>query len=396
MAWPVQPRSSSTRRAMLAPQSHAIQTMSPSTPASRSPHSRRSVLEGVQISEQTQVGVRNPTRGSKSAAVSTRVACTNHAHVLPGSRPLKASSRSRRPAVDGPRAVARHRNGREADAPDVEPAVLRRIVWISPERLYRLPGVPAEGRLEQVVRVRVSRPDTREDADLGDEARLEPARPPRDFQDAAAAMAAFVDGDGERDEKSPPGPERIQPHRPGMRGAGIHEDRVARPGVVLAAVAGDDRDVLQMGQVLARAGREVLIELDRGNAALRTNHGGQDGRVVPDPAPDVHRMISPLEVEGIEAERQEAGLPVVETPGRVDRDEHVVIEMSRVRVVGDPVGEAPRWHGREDLPRPGPEESFARNRRERLHDRWRAHVRDGTDFLGVDLSNRIELAHSVT
>jgi len=34
-------------------------------------------------------------------------------------------------------------------------------------------------------------------------------------------------------------------------------------------------------------------------------------------------MISLLQVEGIEAERQEAGLPVVETPGRVDRDEHV-------------------------------------------------------------------------
>jgi hypothetical protein len=35
--------SSSIRRAMLAPQSHAIQTMSPSTPPSRSPHPRCSV-----------------------------------------------------------------------------------------------------------------------------------------------------------------------------------------------------------------------------------------------------------------------------------------------------------------------------------------------------------------
>jgi hypothetical protein len=113
---------------------------------------------------------------------------------------LKVFSRCRRPAVDGRRAVARHRNGGEADAPDVEPAALRRIVRISPQRLYRLPGVPAECRLEQLVRVRVSRPDAREDADLGDEARLEPAEPSRDLQDAAAAVAAGVDGDGERDE----------------------------------------------------------------------------------------------------------------------------------------------------------------------------------------------------
>src|SRR5262249_21892696 len=71
-------------------------------------------------------------------------------------------------------------------------------------------------------------------------------------------------------------------------------------------------------------------------------------------------MIFPLEVEGIEAERLEAGLPVVETPGRVDRDKHVVIEASRVRVVGGPVGEAPWRLGREYLPRPRPEEPFSR------------------------------------
>jgi len=48
--------SSSARRAMLAPQSHAIQTVGPSTPASSSPHWRCSVKKASSSASRVTAG----------------------------------------------------------------------------------------------------------------------------------------------------------------------------------------------------------------------------------------------------------------------------------------------------------------------------------------------------
>ena len=104
------------------------------------------------------------------------------------------------------------------------------------ERLHRLPRAPSERRLELVVQLRVASADARKDPDFRDEAGREASRVLRDLQHASPAMAEGIDGDGQRDEQPPAGPQRIEPDRAWMRGPRVHEDGIAGPGVVLATI----------------------------------------------------------------------------------------------------------------------------------------------------------------
>ncbi len=208
------------------------------------------------------------------------------------------------------------------------------------ERLHRLPRVPSERRLELVVQLRVASADAREDPDFRDETGREASRVPRDLQHAAPAMAKGIDGDGQRDEQPPAGPQRIEPDRAWMRGPRVHEDGIAGPGVVLATIRPNDDDVGQVAQIVAGPCGEVWIELDGRDVSVGTDDGGQDRRVVADPAADVDSMIPGLEVEGVKAEGKKTGLSIVEAPGRVDRDQDVVIQVPRVSIFGGSVREA--------------------------------------------------------
>jgi hypothetical protein len=96
--------SSSARRAMLAPQSHAIQTMSPSTPASRSPQPRSSVEKASR--SVSRVTAASPTR-------------TPHRQARPRPEPRTPSEAKMR-RCSGPPGNVRDAAGYEPGAPDPE------------------------------------------------------------------------------------------------------------------------------------------------------------------------------------------------------------------------------------------------------------------------------------
>src|ERR1700731_3830502 len=78
-----------------------------------------------------------------------------------------------------------------------------------------------------------------------------------------------------------------------------------------------------------------------------------------------------------------AGLAIVETTLLVDRDQHVVIDVARIGILGRPVFGG--GHRAEDAPRPGPEKALTRHRRKGSDHGARADLGRVAQFLGVSM-----------
>src|SRR5215472_1552356 len=77
----------------------------------------------------------------------------------------------------------------------------------------------------------------------------------------------------------------------------------------------------------------------------------------------------------------EARLPVIEPPFLVDRDQHVVIEMARIGILGRPI--FPERHRAENTPWSRSEKALSRHRRKRIDDRARSQPSGKAQFFRV-------------
>ena len=89
---------------------------------------------------------------------------------------------------------------------------------------------------------------------------------------------------------------------------------------------------------------------------------GEDGAVIAGSRADMYDVGAMAQLELVIHTRPKTGLPVVEPPFLVDRDQHIMVEVARIGVLGRPI--FAHCHRAEDAPRPRPAETFPRHRRE--------------------------------
>ncbi|MBA2411919.1 MAG: hypothetical protein H0V63_03715 [Burkholderiaceae bacterium] len=125
-----------------------------------------------------------------------------------------------------------------------------------------------------------------------------------------------------------------------------------------------DRLVIEIG---SRTPRQFHVHLDSGDVAAGTFHLGKDRRVIANATTDVNDSIPRFEFERIETQRKEARLAIVQLPTRIDRDQNVVIQMSRVGILSGPIRRSSGLNGSDDLPGAWTEKMLARDLRKCLY-----------------------------
>ncbi len=130
--------------------------------------------------------------------------------------------------------------------------------------------------------------------------------------------------------------------------------------LTVAAIARDDGDVLPAAKILAGACCELAVELHADNAATGFECLCCDGGVVADAATNVEQTIPGNQSETVEPTRQSSWLSVVEVAARIQRDQHIVVEVARIGVwSGDVATPKLRWP--DDLPGPWTHELLTRD-----------------------------------
>jgi len=120
-----------------------------------------------------------------------------------------------------------------------------------------------------------------------------------------------------------------------MGGTGVDEDRVAGTCVELPAVVCDDLHLRPGCEVDTRSLGEIGIDVDGGDVPPRADHLGEDRCVVADAAADVQDAVTEAEVQRIAPAGERTRLAVVQASCRVDRHQHVGVQVSRVGVGGE-------------------------------------------------------------
>ncbi len=176
-----------------------------------------------------------------------------------------------------------------------------------------------------------------------------------------------------------------------MRHTGIHDDRIGGPlGTEHEAVRGDHGHLGPgQGQIVARPCREIGIDLDRRDPAAGADGLGEDGAVVAGTNADMDDVFAAGQIKLVVQAGPQAGLPVVEPACLVDRDQHVVIEVPRVVVLGGPIRR--HAHRTEETPGAGSGEALARHGREGVHHGGRLHPRGVAQLLGKEAPRCLDL-----
>src|SRR5262249_21316510 len=166
---------------------------------------------------------------------------------------------------------------------------------------------------------------------------------------------------------------------------------IAGAGVVLPAVAMRYLDLPEVFKILTGARGEFSVDLDANYMTGISYDLSHDCCVVTDAAPHVQNAISLTKLEGIDTEGKVARLPVVQMASRVNRDEYVVVQVSRISVLCSSIVFTPITH---NPPWPGPKKMLARNLRERIYQCRRSNVCHGSDFL-CKVSPNITKVHTI-
>ena len=90
---------------------------------------------------------------------------------------------------------------------------------------------------------------------------------------------------------------------------------------------------------------------------------GEDPAVIAGAGTDMDDMVATAQFELVIHTCPKAGLPVVEPPLLVDRDQHVMVEVARIGILRSPI--LSHCHRAEDAPWPGSEKSLPRHCRNR-------------------------------
>src|SRR5207237_8337313 len=91
------------------------------------------------------------------------------------------------------------------------------------------------------------------------------------------------------------------------------------------------------GEILSRSGGKGRVDLDRRDATGAADDLGEDGAIVGGTSPDMDDMVATAQLGLVVHASPKAGLPVVELPLLVDRDQHVVVEWARIGVLRPPI-----------------------------------------------------------
>src|SRR5262249_19149681 len=106
----------------------------------------------------------------------------------------------------------------------------------------------------------------------------------------------------------------------------------------------------------------------------------KNGAVVAGAGADMHDLSARLESELIIEMRPQARLAIVETAGRIDGDQDIVVEVVRAGIIGGPIFRG--VHRAENPPRSRSHEMLARNCREGRHHIWRANTCREAQLVG--------------
>ena len=115
----------------------------------------------------------------------------------------------------------------------------------------------------------------------------------------------------------------------------------------------------------------MRIDLDGRYIALAFHNFRHNCRVIACSAANMDCPFSWLKFQLVEKKRQEARITIIKMAACVNRDQDIVIEASRIRILGCPI---PFTAGASYLPRPRPKEMLARNFGECLHERFRLEI----------------------
>jgi hypothetical protein len=135
------------------------------------------------------------------------------------------------------------------------------------------------------------------------------------------------------------------------------------------------------GEILRGSAGKDRVDLDRADPSGAADNFGEDGGVISGAGADMDDIVATAQFELVVHTGPQTGLPVVEPPLLVDRDEHVMVEVARIGVLRRPIlaiaiGLRTR-HG------PHPKEALPRHRREGIDDSARAQLGREPQFLCV-------------
>ena len=207
----------------------------------------------------------------------------------------------------------------------------------------------------------------------------------RDEQKGAGPVAT-----GERDQEAAVlGRKGIEPSERKVRNSGVNDDHIggsfrltARtcPAVTLLACGQAMR--LYYCVLAPPDGVDLKSMVTCPSSAAWATTSGQDGGVVARADADMNDMVSGSEPELIVDVSPETRLPIIEPAVLVDRDQDIVIEMSRVGISGCPVAIS-YAHRTQQPPGSGPGEVFARHCRKGVDYCWQLHSGGMPEFVSI-------------
>ena len=98
-----------------------------------------------------------------------------------------------------------------------------------------------------------------------------------------------------------------------------------------------NRDLRPRSERFARLFGQAWINFDRHDFARRSNELGSDGGVIAGAATKMEDLLSGSDAELVQKESPKARLAVIDTPGLVERDQHIVIDVPRIGIIGGPI-----------------------------------------------------------
>ncbi len=111
------------------------------------------------------------------------------------------------------------------------------------------------------------------------------------------------------------------------------------------AVGCEQVDLRPGHKILKRTHGQNLINLYGCDVPFWTDQLGEDGAVVSSAGADMDHALAGSEFEVVVEAGPKAGLPIVKSAPFVDGDEHIMIQMMRVSVVGRPICNGECSHG---------------------------------------------------
>lgn len=164
--------------------------------------------------------------------------------------------------------------------------------------------------------------------------------------------------------------EGVEPGLQGMSCASAGDEYVGRLKCTHGAVAMNQRYLRPGLKCDARSFRERFVNLDCRYFSVSADEFRENGGVISGTASQVEYFLVNAYAQLIEIVSPKAGLTVVDSPCCVECDEHVVIDMPRIRIPGCGELSPPQ-----NPPGTRPYEAFSRHRRESGEKLWRVHVR---------------------